>query len=260
MLENYEGTAIDPEIFGQSETEPKTQTEEDATVEPENTGVEEENTETQNASTVPTEFEIEGIGKVSIKDIQEWRQGNLRQSDYTRKTQELAKQREETKDAVEVFNYLKQNPQLVQQLKAQEANVRTDIIDKATPENAMLKDVMYQQKAMQTDMKLAELKSKYGEIDEVALLTKATELRTEDLEFVYKALRFDSSNNNDAVAKAKQELLVELEQNRQKTGTTINTRQSSNVQKNKVTLTDDEKRVAEGMGISETEYAKWVQR
>jgi hypothetical protein len=84
MLENYEGTAIDPEIFGQSETEPKTQTEEDATVESEDTDIEEENTEnteTQDASTLPTEFEIEGIGKVSVKDIQEWRQGNLRQSD-----------------------------------------------------------------------------------------------------------------------------------------------------------------------------------
>ena len=260
-LENYQGTAIDPNMFkdeGQSNTELETkpQIEDGASIEPEDTGAGEPAT---TPSTTPTEFEIDGIGKVTAKDIQEWRQGSLRQSDYTKKTQEVARQKEELKEAVEVYNYLKQNPQLVEHLK-QADGVKADVIDMANPNTAMIKDLAYKQKAMETDLKLAELKSKYGNIDEIAILQKATELRTEDLEFVHKALRFDSTSGNDAVAKAKAELQAELEQNRKMTGTTISTRQGQSVQQNTVSLSDDEKRVASGMGMSEAEYAKWVRK
>ena len=47
--------------------------------------------------------EIEGIGKISVDEIKEWKQGYLRQSDYTRKTQSLASQRQEYEDAVNLY-------------------------------------------------------------------------------------------------------------------------------------------------------------
>ena len=46
----------------------------------------------------PSKYNIEGIGGGKWKKIKEWHQGNLRQSDYTRKTQALAKEREDAKD------------------------------------------------------------------------------------------------------------------------------------------------------------------
>jgi hypothetical protein len=63
-----------------------------------------------------TEFDIDGIGKVKVDDIKEWKLGYMRQSDYTRKTQEIARQRNETKDALDVYNFLKSNPTIAQAL------------------------------------------------------------------------------------------------------------------------------------------------
>ncbi len=40
------------------------------------------------------EIDIDGE-KVTLDDIREWKKWNLRQADYTRKTQELAREREE---------------------------------------------------------------------------------------------------------------------------------------------------------------------
>lgn len=206
------------------------------------------------------ELEIEGIGKVKIDDIKEWQKGNLRQSDYTRKTQELAKQREELAEAVEVFNYLKENPQIVQALQAidEQGVVNQGVMQKTTPENAMMKQLYYNQKSMEVDMQLDKLREKYGEFDAVAVLNTATQLRTEDLEQAYKLVNFDkiATDQQKIKEQVKAELKAELEQNRFATQTIVSA-PSSQMQPNLNTLSPEEVRVATGMGLSAADYAKW---
>lgn len=260
-FENYEGTAIDVDMFnpsGETEVAPieSTETEVTETVEPENAGeVTAENPE-------PEKVNIPGLGEFTPDEIKEWRQGSLRQSDYTRKTQELSRQREELRNAENFYNYVNQNPHLIEALRNADG-VDVSRVNNVTPEAQMIRQLAYNQKALEVDMKLNNLKNKYGDIDEVALFNKAAELRTEDLEFVYKGLLADSNKvdiesiKQAAIEQAKAELKAELENNRNNVGTTISTKQTQPVEQIN-SLTADQKRVAAAMGLSESEYAKWM--
>lgn len=137
------------------------------------------------------EFEIEGIGKVKADEIKEWKLGYMRQSDYTKKTQEIAKQRNETKDAIEVYNYLKNNPAIAQSLADGDTSVlaNSPIGNKVFGSNPQLEDVNYRLASIELDAKLNTLKSKYPDFNEVDVLTEADRLGVADLEFVYNALR-----------------------------------------------------------------------
>ena len=207
-----------------------------------------------------SEIELDGIGKVTLDEIKEWRQGNLRQSDYTKKTQELARQREELQEALEVYNYLQQNPHVVAQLKVVDESgvVDQSVLNATTPESRMLKEVWYNQKNMEIDNKLAMLKQKYGEVDEVALFNTAAQMRTDDLEFVYKAIAFDQKpmDQRALIEQAKAELRAELEKTKGMTSTIVSSAPSS-VPTRPVNLSAAEARVAEGMGMTPSEYAKW---
>lgn len=266
-LENYEGSAIDTSVLQevQSPVDTTIQTDVVVTADPPTTEVTTPTpppTEPEPVVT-PTEFEIPGVGKLTLEEIKEMKQGNLRQSDYTKKTQELARQREELQNADNLFNYLKQNPHLVEAMKNAENNPNS-VINTATSESEAIRKLAYNQKAFEVDIKLNDLKARYGEIDEVALFKKANELGTDDLEFVYKGIRYEDKPALDvqsiidkAKADAKAELKAELEANRGAVQTTVDTRQTAPV--NTVTpLTADERRVAQGMGMTEDEYRKWL--
>ena len=215
---------------------------------------------TEPATPALQELEIEGIGKVKIDDIKEWQKGNLRQRDYTRKTQELARQREELAEAVEVFNYLKENPQIVQALQTidEQGIVDRGVMQKTSPENAMMKQLYYNQKSMEVDMQLDKLRDKYGEFDAVEVINMATQLKTEDLEHAYKLVNYDkiAVDQQKLKEQVKAELKAELEQNRFKTQTIVSA-PSSQMQPNLNTLTPEEIRVATGMGLSAEDYSKW---
>lgn len=258
MLENYEGTALDTSMFQEPEVQPTTEpTQTEQVVETVAPTTQETTTE---PVATPTTFNIDGIGEVTADQIKEWKSGNMRQSDYTRKTQDLARERAEHKDALELYSYLRSNPHIIEALKNADTNPSSVVGSKVpSVENEMLRQVMYNQKAMETDMKLSALKQKYGEFDEVALFNKATELKTDDLESVYKIITYDNKQINEAdiIAKAKAELLAELQANKNSVSTIVDTRQSQPVEQ-KVTLTAEQKRVASAMGMSESEYIKWM--
>lgn len=220
---------------------------------------EQTNTESETSTEVPT-LNLDGIGEVKLDDIKEWQKGYLRQSDYTRKTQELAKQREEVATAVEVFDYLRNNPNLVSQLKQldTEGTMNTGVMNQTTPEAGMLKQLWYNQKSMEIDHQVDKLKRQYGDIDEVALFNKAAELKTDNLEYAYKIIAFDNKplNEKDLVERAKSELRNELEQSKNATKTIVSSN-STQMQSQQTALSSAEKRVALGMGLTESEYSKW---
>lgn len=226
--------------------------------------------ETNPAPATPpiSEIEIEGLGKVKLDDIKEWHKGNMRQADYTRKTQEVARQREEMQDAIEVFNYLKANPALVAKLKEidQPGLVNTEVIDKASPQNDLLRTVWMNQESMRLDREVERLRGIYGEVNEVELFNKARDMRmdADNIEVLYKSMAYDGNKpqtiDKDALmAEMKQQLMAELQQNRTAT-TTIASVPAQPITTTPVELTAEEKRVADGMRMSYEDYAKWKNR
>ena len=259
-LENYEGTAIDTSEFidVQPVAETEVQTEVAETVVP--TETEEVATETPAEETPEiASYDVPGVGKLTADEIKELKQGSLRQSDYTKKTQDLARQREELKNADELFQYLRANPQLVEAMKTAEGNPNATLLNTATPDSELLQKLAYNQKSMEVDMQLNTLKSKYGDVDEIALFKKAAELGTDDLEFVYKGLRHDSDGVDKAaiIEQVKAEIKAELEKNKSAVSTIVGTTQTKQVQ-TATPLDADQKRIAQAMNMTEDEYRKWL--
>lgn len=256
MLENYEGTAIDTSVFEETSQEAEQQTEEvAATVVPQTEEPAEEIATEE--PTTPSEFDIPGVGKMTVDEIIELKKSGLRQADYTRKTQELARQREELAQAKELFDYLRANPHLIEAMKQAEQNPYNRTLSYAAPENELLQKLAYQQKSLEIDMKLNALKSKYGDVDEVALFQKAAELNTDDLEFVWKGLQADAIDRQALIEEAKAQLKAELEANKNAVSTTVTTTQTQPVSV-EPPLTEQQKRVAAAMGLTEEEYRKWL--
>lgn len=206
-----------------------------------------------------TELEIEGVGKVTPEQIMEWRSGNLRQSDYTKKTQELARQREQMHEALELFEHLKKNPQLIEAIAENGDAYTGNVVRTATPEHEAIQQIMYNQKSLEVDLKLNDLRSRYGDFDETQLFERATALGTEDLETVLKSMKYETVagiDENAIIEKAKKQLMAELEAKKSSVATVVSSK-SGTVAKNKVTLTKEEQRIADGMGISYKDYVKW---
>ena len=265
MPENYEGTAIDPETFGQldADTEDDSLDEEvdyddeidEEIDEPES--AQEDNDET-NEEERQSSFDIEGIGTVTADEIKEWRNSGLRQSDYTRKTQELAQQREELKDAAAVYDYLKAHPYLVDSIKQAERNPQFNQIAPSAEKDA-IRGLQYQVQSMRVDSELQSLHEKYGDFDEDALFRTATENKTNNLEMVLKSMMYESKPDTSTVEQLKKqlrdELKAELEQNRDTVSTVVTNKSSK--RRSTPRLTKEEKHVAEMMGMTPSEYNKW---
>lgn len=259
MTNEYEGTAIDSSVFEEIGEQPEAVTEEETPAEevavesvdsPEGGAVEEE---------APNDkIIVDGVGEFTAEELKELKQAGLRQSDYTKKTQELARLREEAKDALNLLNHLRSNPDLVEALKTAELNPDKGIYQPATRENEMLQELAYNQKSMEVDMKINQLKQKYGDVNEIALFEKAAELRTDDFEFIHKALMYDNNtvDKKALIAEAKKELQAELAANKDGVRTTVSSTSPTPLKTTR-SLTEDELRVSAAMGMSEDEYLKW---
>ena len=148
----------------------------------------------------PTEYEVDGE-KITIDQIKEWKQNGLRQSDYTRKTQELAEQRKALGHAEEGVS---DNPSDSERLLKLERDI----------------------KAKELDLEITNLKTKYPDFDEIKVLTESGQRGIYDLEFVYKAMRSDSSVNieelkNKAIEEYKNEIATKKQTNKEATSGSI---------------------------------------
>lgn len=226
-----------------------------------------ETTESQEVNASPTEenyIEIDGE-KYTLDDIKEFKQGYLRQSDYTRKTQELARQRKENEYALELFNYLKANPYLVEVLKQQDmGSPMFNVAQQLTPEMQKIQELEMHIAQRDLDYEITQLKQKYPDFDEVKVLQEAEKRGITDLEFVYKALRevkqIDVERiKKEAIEESKKQILAEIEKNKDVTKTVIN-QGDKPTQAQAITLTPAQKRVAQGMGLTEEEYAEWLMK
>jgi len=215
-----------------------------------------------NTPTPITEIELDGLGKVKIDDIKEWKQGYMRQSDYTKKTQTIAQQRKEAEQALELYNFLKANPVIAQQIAdGKPVNTANTPLNNLNPALQEVDDVRRELSNMKLDMELERLKSKYKDFDEVEVINKAAELGIEDLEFVYKGMKADTEDNLKETLKKQieAELLQKIQQNNSATQTIIAPTNVPAVDNN-YGLTDAENALCEKAGWDKEAYAKNKQR
>lgn len=199
---------------------------------------------------------IEGIGEITMDEL---KNGYLRTSDYTQKTQALAKERKEVEESIRLAELIKSNPQLSEQL----------VIDKKIPKDFdptqkrikeledRLFDIMLQQE-------ISALESKYSDFEIRDVIEMAQKKQTTNLEDAYLLLKSTqpvTKNEVDVEAlkkKIREDVIKELQADKDSTRTIITTGgATTTVQDNEPQLTEAEKKVARGMDMTEADYIKW---
>ena len=206
---------------------------------------------------IPDKITIDGIGEVSIDEL---KNGYLRQTDYTQKTQEVARQKREVQDAVTFFEQIKRNPQVLQQITS---NVQVPpTLDPATAKVIELENRVYD---MMLEREIETLQNKYKDFEVKDVLEMAQKKNITNLEDAYHLVKSTKPqappqviDTNALKEQLRKELLKEIEAERSATQTIITSNDTvAPVQDNSPKLSDAEKKVANMMRMSESDYVKW---
>lgn len=208
---------------------------------------------------LPESIEIDGQ-EVTLEEL---KNGYMRMSDYTRKTQEAKRLREQAEEALKILEQIQQNPQVAQQLQAYNVNVP----DPVQQHIKQLEDSYYD---LLIQTQLRELKDQHGEFNEVEVLNIARDEGINNLETAYhvwasrqgggKSNEVAEVNIDEIKEELRQELLEEIKREQQAqvdTSTVIDSRPPMKDIQTTPQLTPAEMKVAKAMGISPEEYVVW---
>lgn len=200
--------------------------------------------------------------EVDIKDVTEWKRGYLRNSDYTKKTQELSQARRELNEAVSMYEQLKTNPPTNQQsFQGQSSNENEKPVFLRSPAK-QIEALESKVSGLMLQIEVADLERKYPDFDAKAVLEVAKNRGINDLEDAYllhKSLK-PSDNNLDIEAlkeQIRQELVKEMEDEVKSTKSIITsggTSDSKSVKSDKPKLSPQELKVATAFNMTEDEY------
>jgi hypothetical protein len=198
----------------------------------------------------PQTFDIDGQ-QVTLEELQK---GYLRQSDYTKKTQDVARQAREAQEALELVERIKENPELSQQLN----------YDPVQADNQKLQQNYYD---LLLQQEVQTLSTKYADFEVSEVLDFALEREMDNLEDAYLLNKSYKTNAPTQVntpvsapaidvealkAQIRAELLAE-----QNTATIITSGGSAPTPQAEVQLSEAQLRIARGMGMTPEEYVKW---
>lgn len=228
--------------------------------------VTEENTPTETVTEpTPTQRATFKLGEeeIDVSQIEEWRKGYMRQDDYTRKTQELAKQRREARQAMEIVKQIQDKPELLEKVK--------DDVVQLNPVVAKMQQMEQELADIKVEREINYLTSKYTDIDMPTVLQYAVENDSNTLEDAYLALKNTQPTTPQTPTKPvgkeidieslraeiRNDILKELEGS-SIAPTIISTNSNTQVvQTNEPQLSETEKRVAKMNGLSDADYVKW---
>jgi len=211
---------------------------------------------------VSDEIEIEGIGKVKREEIKEWKQGYMRQSDYTKKTQQVAAQRKEAEKALELYNFLGSNPQIAQAIQSgdiSKINVANTPLEGLHPVAKEIEKLNVELATMKLDAELSRLKASNADFDELETLRVANEKGIADLELVWNSIKTERAATTPIdraalEAQIRKEITEQIRRDGISTSTIISGNDGT-VQTSTV-LTPEERRIAINLGLTESEYQK----
>ena len=205
------------------------------------------------APSTPQTYNINGQD-LTIEELQT---GYMRQQDYIAQREELNALREQNKQALELVEYLRKNPNLANKL-LEEDNVDNNAVNVVNPLTERIEKLERERYVERMNNQIEMLKMKYKDFNEVDVLNKAVQMNTPDLEFVYHGMR--GAKIDDIIAQQVKEQLAKAQEdmvkNTQATRTVVG--KASDVEPTTThNLTQQEMRVADLMGISYEEYAKY---
>ena len=139
--------------------------------------------------------------------------GYQRQSDYTRKTQELSQQKENFQFATAIQTALESNPAETLSLLSQHYGLNSPEVQAAeeflTPEESKMRDLDKRissfedyQNQQRIEQEIKVLQSKYEDFDIKEVVSTALRMNTTDLEGTYKQLAFDKILSKSKLDKA----------------------------------------------------------
>lgn len=225
----------------------------------------------QNETPSSDKFIVDGE-ELTLEQIKEFKAGYSRTQDYTQKTQEAARIRRENQEAVELYEYLKQNPVVAEKMLEAESlspadKQRLSQLDPRANETAKMQREL-------NDLKLQReidtLSSKYSDFDVVRVLETAYEKQLPNLEDAYKLVRAESVITPPSVesapvdleaerARIRSELLQELKAESESTKSIIKSGGNPPpTETAEITLTPEQDRVRQKQGLSIEEYKKWM--
>ena len=189
--------------------------------------------------------------------VEELKNGYLRQSDYTKKTQEVARTRKENEEALRLYDTLKQNPNIVQQLQSDIEIPRQ--LDPTQAKVVELEEKMYD---MILEREIESLQTKYKDFEIREVLELASQKEMTNLEDAYLLLKsskapvVQSTDVETMKENLRNEILQELKAEKNtKSIITPSGSELPNVQE--VTYSPSELKVAKNMGMDIKEYIKW---
>lgn len=200
---------------------------------------EEKQDEQQETPVEDNKIVIDGVGELTLEEI---KAGYMRQADYTRKTQELAKQRKE----LEVLRNTGTPTPTMMQSNHQPTEVEMRIQE-------------LEQKLADKELndEITRLKTAYPDFDEVKVLTEAYERGVTDLEFVYRATREEKQVDIQTLEQQiKEKVLKELAENKALTSSIVTTG-ATPVTQRQPNITPDEMAICEEFGLTAEEYYKY---
>lgn len=217
--------------------------------------------EEEEVDSKPETIEIDG----EEFTLEELKGGYMRQSDYTRKTQELSRRERQVQEAIEFMEQVQKNPQVAQELSTQ---FEMPNLDPNQSQYRELED-RYYELLIQTEVE--KLNQKYGEFDVQAVLETARDNNINDLDVAYHIVasrkgggRTQANNDLDVdklKAQLREELLNEMKSQQQANADTSTIVGQGGggapIRDNTPQISEAESKVARSMGISVAEYVKW---
>lgn len=153
------------------------------------------------------EFDLGEGKKAKLSQIKDWEKGSMLQSDYTKKTTELAEQRKEVQDLVNLANFLKANPEKLKKViavledKVEEAKEKIEEkledLDPNDPYAKPFSKLLSQIDSLHKRLDTYEQKE-VASVEE-GKVVEAQQVLTKTLEDTVKELKFDDFDNDEEV-------------------------------------------------------------
>ena len=217
-----------------------------------------EKVETKVETKVPDKIVIDGVGEITLEEL---KNGYLRTSDYTKKTQDVANQRKEAEEALKLVKTLRSNPTIAQELMSKIPNIEN--IDPQKNQFKQLEDKVYD---ILLQQEISNLQGKYSDFEVREVLNLAKEKGINNLEDAYLLNKSTKKTSNetkevdvDTIRKQiREELIKEFDKDKGATRTIISSNSGNAViQENTPKMSEAEKKVAKGMHLTDAEYVKW---
>lgn len=229
----------------------------------------------KNEPKTPVEPEEPIIEKIKIgeeeftpEEVAEWRQGYLRQSDYTKKTQDVANQRKELQEAVELYEYLKANPDVAKRMveEGNDSDEGKKAYSKVDPVNNKVKILEQQIREMSLKMEVSRLENKYKDFEIMEVAKVATDAGITDLEKAYKLWKAEKTPETpkqvDRKALEKEiraKILKEMKEESTISRTIIDSKATTPPSvPQEYQMSAAEMKVANAFGMDAKSYSKWM--